>query len=616
MTADAGPEPVTTGSRRLVPGEAGAGGYRTLVAADGERHLVREDLAGTSWIAGWRRPARPLLVIAHLSDTHVMDHQSPGRAELFDRYSDPDSPVRAEVGVIGAYRAQELFTYQVAEAMVRAVRHAKSAPLSGAPVDFTIVTGDATDNCQLNELRAYIDLLDGGQVRPDSGDPERYEGVAAPAVEDERYWHPDGGGPDLPTTRYGFPQVPGVLTAARRPFLATGLGMPWYAVHGNHDNMLQGTVPAVDWLGDFLVGPAKFVTPPGDLDPAGVLTRFNAAGTSALAELASSTHIAVTPDPARRPVTRATHVREHFRTSGSPDGHGYTRRNADQGTAYYAFDHGIVRCVVLDTVNEHGGWQGSLDTGQLSWLVAELRECAARPVLLFSHHPLETMVNDLRPPGARRRVLGPELRDVLLAHPCVIGWVNGHTHVHAIQAVREDGAPGGFWQITTASHIDWPQQARLIELFETDGGLVIGCTVIDSAAPASYRGRDDPGALADPAVLAALARELAANDWQVRDQISAEGGAGAGIEADRNVLLAIDWPRPVPRTGLPVAPEHPVPPPAGQQHLPRELSRGSLVPAVDAPAFAEQAVTGTVARAVPAVPGPPDLGHVLHDRPH
>ena len=248
-------------------------------------------------------------------------------------------------------------------------------------------------------------------------------------------------------------------------------------------------MPAVGWLGDFLVGPAKFVTPPGDLDPAGVLTRFNAAETSTLAELASGTHIAVTPDPARRPVTRATHVREHFRTSGSPDGHGYTRRNADQGTAYYAFDHGIVRCVVLDTVNEHGGWQGSLDTGQPSWLVAELRECAARPVLLFSHHPLETMVNDLRPPGAGRRVLGPELRDVLLAHPCVIGWVNGHTHVHAIQAVREDGAPGGFWQITTASHIDWPQQARLIELFETDGGLVIGCTVIDSAAPASYRGR-------------------------------------------------------------------------------------------------------------------------------
>ena len=100
--------------------------------------------------------------------------------------------------------------------------------------------------------------------------------------------------------------------------------------------------------------------------------------------------------------------------------------------------------------------------------------------------------------------------------------------------------------MTTASHIDWPQQARIIELLETPGGLVLACTVIDSAAPASLGqvGRADPADLADPARLAALARELAANDWQVRDLITADGGAGAGTAADRNALLAIDWPRP------------------------------------------------------------------------
>jgi hypothetical protein len=92
MTADAGPEPVTTGSRRLVPGQAEAGGYRTLVAADGERHLVRDDLAGMSLPAGWRRSARPLLVIAHLSDTHVMDHQSPGRADCSTATPTPTLP--------------------------------------------------------------------------------------------------------------------------------------------------------------------------------------------------------------------------------------------------------------------------------------------------------------------------------------------------------------------------------------------------------------------------------------------------------------------------------------------------------------------------------------------
>ena len=42
MTADAGPEPVTTGSRRLVPGEAEAGGYRTLVAADDDGAQVHQ----------------------------------------------------------------------------------------------------------------------------------------------------------------------------------------------------------------------------------------------------------------------------------------------------------------------------------------------------------------------------------------------------------------------------------------------------------------------------------------------------------------------------------------------------------------------------------------------
>jgi hypothetical protein len=133
-------------------------------------------------------------------------------------------------------------------------------------------------------------------------------------------------------------------------------------------------------------------------------------------------------------------------------------------------------------------------------------------------------------------VLADELRTVLLRHPCVVAWLNGHTHVHAVTAIA-DGAGAGFWQVTTASHIDWPQQSRVVEFLATDAALVLACTVIDSAADPAYQGS------AEPVDLAALARELAANDWQVRGRITADGGAGAGTLADRNVVLAIDWPR-------------------------------------------------------------------------
>ena len=533
---------MTTADRRLVPAEPVEGGYRHLAVEPGERHVLRAELSGGSLADGWRTSATPLLAIAHLSDTHVMDHQSPGRAEFLDRYSDPDSPVRAAIGIIGSYRAQELFTYQVAEAMAQAVRAIDHAPVSGVPPDFAVVTGDAADNCQLNELRGYIRLLDGANVAPDSGDPQRYEGVSAPAVEDERYWHPDGGPADLPRTRYGFPDAPGVLAAARRPFRATGLGLPWYAVHGNHDAMLQGTVAPEGWLRRLPIGRVKLITPPDDIDAGTVLARFEGGDAEALTEFARGVRLRVTPDPARTPVTRAEHVREHFRSAGTPAGHGYTQRNVADDTAYYAFDHGVIRCVMLDTVNLHGGWQGSIDETQLRWLEAELVASATRPVVLFSHHSLETLVNDARPPGGDRRVLADELRERLLAHPCVVAWLNGHTHVHAVTAITgPDGT--GFWQITTASHIDWPQQARIVEFLATRRGLVIGCTVIDSAGPARYRAGRSAEGRTDPVGLAALARELAANDWQVRDLITADGGAGAGLAPDRNVLLPVDWPR-------------------------------------------------------------------------
>ncbi len=528
--------PGRTDRVRLLPGTANAGGYRALMPGPGEPHVWRDDLAPGAL------PARgsigtPVLVLAHLSDTHVMDHQSPARAEQLDRYADPDLTLDPNIDV-GCYRPQEPFTTHVVEAMVRSVNACLRGPVSRARVDLAVVTGDVTDNCQANEARNAMALLGGGRVTPDSGSPERYEGVATSG--DERYWHPGGEVPDLARTRHGFPTLPGVLDAARRPFTARGLRMPWLSVHGNHDSHVQGTLPATGVFTGVSTSRWKLVTPAADVDPLDVLTRLQDGDIGVLGRLAAGRGVVVTPDPERRHASREEWVGMHLRSAGQPVGHGYTARNLVEGTAYYAFDAGErVRCIVLDTVNPHGGWQGSLDPAQLAWLTAELERSADRLVVLMSHHPLETMVNDRAPEG-ERRVLGDELAAVLLDHPCVVLWLNGHSHQHRVTPVVPAGADGwatgqgGFWQVTTASHIDWPQQSRIVELLEADdGGLTIACTVLDTAAPIRPPADDDR-----PLALASLSRELSANCWQRREAIHAGAGA-AGNRVDRNVLLAV-----------------------------------------------------------------------------
>jgi hypothetical protein len=134
--------------------------------------------------------------------------------------------------------------------MVREVNQIGAGPVTGKPLAFAIQTGDNSDNSQYNEIRWNIDVLDGGEVRADSGDLSRYEGVmdGDPTYYDTHYWHPDGTpegkADDQPRSKYGFPEVPGLLDAARRPFQARGLAMPWYTAMGNHDPLAQGNFPS------------------------------------------------------------------------------------------------------------------------------------------------------------------------------------------------------------------------------------------------------------------------------------------------------------------------------------------------------------------------------------
>ena len=268
----------------------------------------------------------------------------------------------------------------------------------------------------------------------------------------------------------------------------------------------------------------KPVEPPPDLDPDHAVEDFIDHPETFMAGPA----IEVPPDPERRPISRGEFIDAHVRGGA----HGFTAHDVEDEHAYYVHDSGQVRFITLDTVCDAGGADGSIDPQQLRWLERRLEEVHSsfrsrdgsmvrtanpdRYVVVLSHHGFDTLSN---PRGEKN---ADAVLDLLLRFGNVVLWLNGHTHVNRITPRPGKRGERGFWEVTTGSLVDWPCQARLVEIFTTAGGqLAIGCTMVD-------HGGDG---------LAGLHRELAGN--------ALYGGFDsrrAGTPGDRNAVLLLQRP--------------------------------------------------------------------------
>jgi metallophosphoesterase (TIGR03767 family) len=582
--------------------EPGSGtGFVPLQEAGGEPYIVRRGGSAAAQ-RGRKARRRSLAFFAQLTDPQIADEMSPARVDFVDPAGG------AVASSLRPQEALDLQTFDTIVRNVNRNRRSPIRNANGrrAKLQFALATGDLADNQQLNETRWFRTVLDGGRIDPFSGKPigagnpcsasaneverlnadvaaRRYTGLqdyddwrGAPADRYAGFWDPDEAAPTAGPYA-AFPRYPGLLERGQAPFDAAGLKVPWYVARGNHDGLVQGNAPAsTDLFRAIAVGCLK-VFPGGQLDPAAYVGKSadeifaNFDDPNFIVSLLAGAR-RVPPDADRRIVNKAEY--RALMADGSRSAHGFARTprselQASNGSAsYYAatLRKGI-RFIALDTVAEGGGADGNLDEPQFQWLRRELRKAHRRKqiVIVFGHHTLATLNNATADeaagacqpadePGcdADARVSTPlhlgtqgsaTVRGLLAANRNVIAYVAGHTHENAIEFF--DGKRGrGFWQINTASHIDWPQQSRLIEVMDNrDGTLSIFGTMLDSAAPQAAPEPANAIALS-LRQLVSLSRTLSYNDPQRgATQTPGEVKEQAGGREDRNVELLVRDPR-------------------------------------------------------------------------
>lgn len=542
--------------------------------------VVRNDLA-----AGTRTGTSKLMLrFLQFTDDHIIDDD--GQAVIGASVIDPLHPQFES-----AMRMQEEYSDEVLNDLVGRVNQCNAA----YPSEFMIVTGDSADQTTVGEIRRFIDNLDGtydqmsafevacraalpvgtkeivyktkctrftGRGVPDSQSPDpdpsliQYQPLVTRTLlqllaTENAATTGRGADGSLDFRRQTATRTPGLPQVLRCNAGDPGcvhnrIAMPWYIAFGNHDGYVRGTLPV-------------------DV-PANVV-----------AETTGRHYM----------LRQGEFIREFFNTQAIPGpvGHGFNHVEADRyndaddrNDGYYAFNagHGKLRMIVMNTLidgvdqriptemlrNPFALSDGSMDSAQFEWLKDQLQKAYRKQqlVIVFSHHPDLTFAEygtfaSLVPID----VTAVQLDGLLGSYPNVIAWVAGHTHRHRIRAFKvtnDTGTNGaitapvsckrrgqcsGFWQIETASLIDFPQEQRMLEIYDNKDGtgtirgpvLTHGYEHVRPLAAA-----DDRCALylLDPASLQVILTEADLG------ALCTGGGTRNGEPKDRNVELTFKMP--------------------------------------------------------------------------
>ena len=417
-----------------------------------------------------------LLSFFAMSDIHIADKESPAQPIYIALAAGFGS------GMSSAYSPILLSTPHVLDAAVQTINalHQKT------PFDFGISLGDDANNTQYNELRWFIDVMDGKVITPSSG-----ANLGAGTID------------------------------YQMPFQAAGINkaIPWYAVIGNHDQFWMGSsyedtktmnahvsntilnmaynlnpaADAVDGTG-YYMGVVLGSTPYGDIFGAGPVSSFPTPPTVVADanrySLATSTS------------TSQNWMREFFTTTSNPVGHGFTQANVANDVAYYSFvpkSNVPIKVIVLDDTCKGSGQAnyaaGCLDTPRLTWLEGELQagQDNNQLMIIAAHIPVNPQADPnnnvyygpfFYTPGTV--VTDAQLLAILHTYPNLIMWMAGHRHVNVVTPQPSPDPVNhpeqAFWEVETASLRDFPQEFRTFDILRnTDNTISIIVTDVDPA---------------------------------------------------------------------------------------------------------------------------------------